>query len=232
MAFERFSARRGTPSHMYSDNAANFVGFSNRVQEDLTEFAAQRRFSWTFIPARSPHCGGLWEAAIKSAKSLITKAIGQQVLSTEQLETVAAKVEAVLNSRPLCRGNSEAAYLTPSHFLIGTAVDDVPAAETFTSSLPKRFGITRQIVQSFWAAWKKDYLHELQTRNKWQKPEANLKVDDLVILRDDAPVLQWPMGRVTSTSTGKDGAVRAVEVLAKGRLLTRSIRTLIKLPVM
>ena len=35
-----------------------------RVQGLVSEFCSSRRIVWKFIPERSPHFGGLWEAAV------------------------------------------------------------------------------------------------------------------------------------------------------------------------
>ncbi|XP_070068156.1 uncharacterized protein [Drosophila takahashii] len=72
-----FVGRRGLPEKVYSDNATNFVGASkvleelhvafHRNKDQLTMYAAQGGVEWSFIPPRSPHFGGLWEAAVKPA---------------------------------------------------------------------------------------------------------------------------------------------------------------------
>lgn len=50
--------------------------------------------------------------------------------------------------------------------------------------------------QTFWKAWAQDYLQELQQRSKW-KAQHNLKVGDLVIVReDDIPPAMWKSARV------------------------------------
>lgn len=71
-ALKRFISRRGKIKDMYSDNGTNFVGAERVLQElikntkfkDLVqEFATAEQISWHFIPARSPHFGGIWESA-------------------------------------------------------------------------------------------------------------------------------------------------------------------------
>ncbi|KAK7603897.1 hypothetical protein V9T40_004170 [Parthenolecanium corni] len=232
--FDRFISRRGLPIVMSSDNATNFTGFANVLTNDqLANYATSQNFTWKFIPARSPHVGGLWEAAVKSGKALLIKAIGQQVLTLEQLTTVTTKVEAILNSRPLCQDSStESNYLTPAHFLIGSSLFDNPAAETFNNSLPHRYRALRQVIESFWLSWKRDYLHQLQIRSKWQKRQPNFEKDDVVLLKEDnVPLLQWPLGRITQVFTSSDGAVRSVEVLCRSKLLKRSIHNIVALPI-
>ncbi len=70
-------ARPGHPSMIWSDNGTNFRG-ANRELREFSEFLEEQRtqgqisefcsFVWKFIPERSPHFGGLWEAAVKSFK--------------------------------------------------------------------------------------------------------------------------------------------------------------------
>lgn len=77
-ALRRFCARRGKPTHIYSDNGTNFVG-ANRELQDLVRFlkteaknievtSGEMGITWHFIPAHSPHFGGLWERGVRSAK--------------------------------------------------------------------------------------------------------------------------------------------------------------------
>ena len=106
----RFVARRGHPKLIWSDNGKNFVG-AKRELHDVYQFLSQQRnkglisqfcainkTEWRFIPERSPHFGGLWEAAVKSAKSHLRKVVGTTKLTFEELTTILTQVEACLNS--------------------------------------------------------------------------------------------------------------------------------------
>ena len=81
----RFTARRGVPAHMYSDNRTNFVGARENMREiqamieskatrnSISHFATEQDIQWHHIPPRAPHFGGLWEAAVKSMKCILRK---------------------------------------------------------------------------------------------------------------------------------------------------------------
>lgn len=77
-AFRRFVARRGKCSSILTDNATNFIGSKNELQKfynsftktcannEFLKFFAEEKITWKTIPPRSPHFGGLWEAAVTS----------------------------------------------------------------------------------------------------------------------------------------------------------------------
>lgn len=138
---KRFISRRGKPSSIHSDNGLNFVGANNyfldlynllndtKHNETVATFLADDQISWKFIPARSPHMGGLWEAAVKSAKFHLRRVLGESVLSYEDMYTLLVQIEACLNSRPLqplSTDISDLTPLTPSHFLIGDSLLSQP----------------------------------------------------------------------------------------------------------
>lgn len=111
------------------------------------DYVTRNNFTLKFIPARSPYVGGLWESAVKSCKAPLIKAAGQQVLTFEQLNTVVTNVEAILSSRPLCSDPStDLGYLSAGHFLVGSALMNLPATDTLCTSLTKRFRVQRQII--------------------------------------------------------------------------------------
>jgi hypothetical protein len=66
----------------------------------------------------------------------------------------------------------------------------------------------------FWARWSKEYLSNLQVRQKWTRKSDNLRVNDIVLLKEETNVRgQFRLGRVTDVSCGKDGLVRTARLL-------------------
>ncbi|KAL4096396.1 hypothetical protein QTP88_021358 [Uroleucon formosanum] len=224
-ALKRFCDRRGLVSDIYSDNATNFVGASRQLvelktlfwspehQEELQRFTANNGIRWHFIPARSPHFGGLWEAAIKSMKSHLFKTVGNVSHTFEELYSILVRVEAILNSRPitsLSTDPSDLTALTPGHFLTVT-----------------------QFTQQLWQRWRRDYLSQLQTRGKWATSTGpEIEVNSVVLLRDDnRPPLQWRIGRVTDVQPGADGVIRVATVRTVDGSFKRAVRQLCPLPI-
>ncbi|GFT22665.1 DUF1758 domain-containing protein [Trichonephila clavipes] len=99
-------------------------------------------------------------------------------------------------------------------------------------SLHSRWDIVQKMKLGFWRKWKIDYLSNLQNRTKWQSPNNNFKVGEIVIIKEDnIPPATWPLGKVIETHPGKDGVVRVVTLrTVKGRF-KRPIHKLCKLPL-
>ncbi|XP_054287857.1 uncharacterized protein LOC129003585 [Macrosteles quadrilineatus] len=85
--------------------------------------------------------------------------------------------------------------------------------------------------QRFWRRWHQEYLHQLQQRKKWEKPNKNLEVGDLVIIQDPrTPPLLWPLGRIVKTSPGSDGIVRVVTIKTQRGTFCRPATKVYPLP--
>lgn len=199
-ALARFIGRRGCPLKIYSDNGTHFVGAAEIIRKDRIAFFKKLQSSalhqnsngnleWSFIPPGAPHMGGLWEAGVKSFKTHLRKSIPNMNFTFEEFSTILARIEACLNSRPLSSSTDDLNDLspfTPGHFLIGTpmlapAEPDLSEEDVPLSNRWKRFKI---VSQNFCQRWKSEYLHELHRRYKWKLRQDNLKVDDLVVIRD------------------------------------------------
>ncbi|XP_058456596.1 uncharacterized protein LOC131433994 [Malaya genurostris] len=112
-SLRRFVRRRGKPAHIYCDNATNFVGAQRELEELRKLFRSEQhqnavadecsdeRFHFHFIPPRSPTFCGIWEACVKSVKTLLREILGYAHLTESELQTALVQVEAMLNSRPI-----------------------------------------------------------------------------------------------------------------------------------
>jgi hypothetical protein len=248
-AFKRFMSRRGKPSRMYSDNATTFKGSDRELRfihqeviksELFKNFildCAENNVEWHFIPPRSPHVGGIWEAGIKSMKFHFKRIIGQSLFTYEEMYTCLTLIEACLNSRPITPLSSnpdDLSPLTPGHFLIGTALT-APAESDVTKINIHRLDQwqkIQQVRQHFWKRWSREYIVELQQRSKWATSTRPAAVGDIVIVHEDnIPPLCWSLGRIETVHPGRDGKVRTVSVRTKSGVVKRSVHKLSPLPV-
>lgn len=95
--------------------------------------------TWQSIPPAVPYFGGLWEANVKSFKSILKRIINYQVYTHEEFETLFCQIEAIMYSRPLCSmsmDSSDYSALTPGHFLIGESLFAVPSLDYVKSTHP------------------------------------------------------------------------------------------------
>lgn len=246
-AYRRFVARRGLPAHIYSDNGTNFVGAVKilrkahescllKVKADIIDNATKSNTEWHFIPASSPHFGGLWEAGVKSLKHHLKRTIGNSKLTFEELYTLLAQIEACLNSRPLAPLTTDVAdltALTPGHFLIGDALLSAPDQSSLSEniSLLSRWQLVQRLFQSLSRRWQTEYLSRLQQRPKWTKSKPNIQINDLVLIKDmNSSPNNWPLARVIEIHPGTDGLVRVVTVRTSNSTFKRSITKICPLP--
>lgn len=248
-AFKRFVSRRGPCSDLYSDNGTNFVG-ANRVlkssfEEAMTEISKEAAESlaikgtnWHFIPANSPHFGGLWEAAVKSFKYHLKRIVDHTILTYEEFATMLTEIEASLNSRPLCKLSSDPCdlnALTPGHLLTGGPLNTIPEPSVLQlhENRLTRWKFLLKLHQDFWHAWSHDYLHELQQRPKrWTQSRENLQEGDVVIVKDERlPPSNWLLARVIQTHPGADGIVRVVTIQHKSGQMKRAANRVCRLPI-
>ncbi|XP_025192771.1 uncharacterized protein LOC112592843 [Melanaphis sacchari] len=223
MAFTRFSARRGPIKEMHSDCGTNFIGasrlmdplhdltYSQTFQDSVLRHLAKHHITWHFNPPASPHFGGLWEAGVKSTKALILRSIGTHKLTSEEFLTLLTQVEATLNSRPLCALSNDPndfEALTPSHLLTLEPSTSLPDP-TLTN----------------------EYLSSLQVRKKWFVPNQDLRVGELVLIKEATHPLSWRTGRIRDLHPGLDGISRVATVDTTSGQLKRPAVKLCPLPL-
>ncbi|CAK1596633.1 unnamed protein product [Parnassius mnemosyne] len=243
MTLRRFVSRRGRPAEVFCDNGRNFTAASKEIASFLSnhtgtisDFATQEGFKFVFIPSYAPHFGGIWEAGVKSAKFHIKRVMGNSHLTFEELSTLFAQVEAILNSRPLCPLSSspnDYLCLSPGHFLIGRQLTALPSPNLLNAkeNALQRHARLEQIRQHFWQKWQNEYISELQLRTKWKTTKDKLKVGDLVIIKEDSlPPLCWRLGRVARLFPGSDGISRVADISTTRGCIRRPFVRLCPLP--
>ncbi|XP_077275276.1 uncharacterized protein LOC143904452 [Temnothorax americanus] len=247
---KRLFARRGRARVIWSDNGTNFLGASNHLKE-IFEFFQEREneqkinrylvnegIQWSFIPPRSPHFGGIWEASVRGFKHHMRRMVGDALFTFEEFNTFVIEVEAILNSRPLTPMSSDPndpLALTPAHFLINASLQSIPEYD-LTNENSNRLSSwqhIQRVKQHFWKRWNKEYLNELQQRTKWVSNKAhNINIGDLVILKEEnTPPLRWITGRVIATHPGDDGIVRVVTVKTAHGVYKRCVKKISPLPI-
>lgn len=246
---DRFIGRRSLPSKIFCDNATNFRGAAAQLQEihkvilsnkdEITRHLQPKCIQFQFSPPGAPNFNGLAEAGIKSVKSHLRHVLrDQQPLSLEEYFSLFIRVEAILNSRPLCAlpssPNDGVDYLTPGHFLVGGPLLARPELEVqdkvFTPA--RRWQLITHFSQCFWRRWSSDYLNSLTQRTKWTKKSDNIKIDDVVLLQcPNMSPQNWPLGRVSELLQGKDEQIRVVKVKTRSGELVRSVNKLVVLPI-
>ena len=247
-ALKRFIARRGFCKQLSCDNGTNFVGarrelselrklfLSRAHNEHVQTFCAEDNINFSHIPPRSPHFGGLWEAAVKSAKHLLYRSTLNTSLTYEQLLTIVTQIEAILNSRPMTALSSDPCdfnALTPGHFLIGTPLTALiePSLKDKNMSQLSQWRLVTACQQHFWTRWSQEYLNQLQQRHKWVVNKSNIKLNTLVLVSEEScPPQKWLLGRIIELHHGSDKKTRVATVKTPHGVLKRAIAKLAPLP--
>ncbi|XP_037927699.1 uncharacterized protein LOC119662193 [Teleopsis dalmanni] len=203
----------------------------------LKRFVGRRGIEFSFIPPRAPHFGGLWEAAVKTAKGHLYRTLSNAHLTFEELTTSLVEIEAIMNSRPLTATSTnpnDFESLTPAHFLIGTSLQGIPEPFLKNENIAhaQRWQRISAAKTHFWKRWQSEYLADLQNRYRWKYDQDNVAVGNLVIIYDEhAPPMKWVMGRIVSVKTGADGRVRVADVQTPTTVLRRPVAKLALIPI-
>lgn len=240
-AFRRFSARRGCPEVIYSDNGTNLSSGDaelRRSMQDLSRgeiesYAVKRDITWHFIPPTAAHMGGVYERMIGTFKRVMRAILPRSVrLTDEIISTIFAEAEAIVNGRPLVKMDDSLSALTPNHLLLLRQGPSIPPGkfDQDSTNYRKRWRYVQHLADQFWRKWVKSYLPELQRRTKWTNVNPNIKVNDLVMIVDQPmPRYLWPLAIVKEVNTGRDGLVRSVRVRTRTTELVRPITKIVLL---
>ena len=245
-SLRRFTARRGTPTRIVSDNAKTFKSSAASLAKSL----GVGSLKWQFNLEKAPWQGGAFERMIKSAKRCLRKAIGRNSLTFDELQTLVTEVEGVLNSRPLTYvyDSDITEPLTPSHLLVGyriltlpdpSSLED-PADDYSREKLTRRAAHLNQALNKFWRRWKREYLLELRELHRVREHRGtpyDLRPGEVVTVYDEGhPRGMWRLGRIETLVPASDGKVRgvSVRVMSKGgraELVRRPIQLIYPLEI-
>ena len=239
-AIRRFESRRGAVTKIYSDNGTNFVG-GNREhrqaiaewnQQQITKDLRQRGIDWHFNAPHSSESGGIWERQIRTIRKVLCSITSSITFTDEQLLTLMAEAERVVNNRPLSHvGDDSSTIITPS-MLLTLKNDSCLPPGVFSPDdhyTVRRYRQAQYLASVFWQRFMRHYLPSLQARQKWQRSSGNVRVGDVVLLIESTPRGMWPLARVTKVNVSRDGYIRSCEVFSRGSSLTRPISKIVLL---
>ena len=233
MAFRRFRANRGRCSKIRSDRGSNFMGARNQEDiaeldkfiEDAEEKLEAEGIAWEVNPPHASHFGGVWERAIGSIRRVFEATLIQmepRLLRRDEFETLMQEAAAVVNSTPLWEPSLDAHEPQPISPAMLLQQKEQGPAENIENPTKKdllEYGATRwkrirYLADQFGKEWKQHYLMSLHDqRRKWKTPKINLKVGDVVIVKDkNQHRYLWETAQVINVKLSKDGLVRSATI--------------------
>ena len=242
--FRRFMARRGTPVKVWSDNGTNFVGGSPEIlkcmkkldEEKIRRFSLEKEVEWKFNPPHASNMGGIWERQIRTIRKILSSLLNKHAdkLTDEVLETLFCEVENMINSRPLTKLSEDVtdmSTLSPNQLLIlNDELTDFPGNFNENDVYKQRWKFIQYLSNQFWKRWLREYIPELQRRSKWCSKQENIKVGDVVLLKEEnTPRFLWPLGLIIQVKEGRDKLVRTVKVKTRSTVLIRPVSKVVKL---
>ncbi|KAL0148100.1 hypothetical protein M9458_056570 [Cirrhinus mrigala] len=141
-------------------------------------------------------------------------------LDDSSLRTLFYEAMAIINSRPLTidgiNDPRSLEPLTPNHLILMKSKIALPPPGKLQREdmyASKRWRRVQYLIEQFWSRWKREYLLNISTRQKWHVPRRNLSVNDIVIIKEEMlPRSRWQLGRVIEVTQGSDGLVRRVKI--------------------
>ena len=229
-SIRRFTAIRGCPGEIQSDQGSQLIAAAEDIAElvrewdwkHVSDWATNRKIKWTVVPAEGQHQNGLSESLIKSVKRSIKHTIGVHTLSFAELQMVLFEVANIINSRPIgvITGSdpTDPKPLTPNDLLLGRSSGEVPQGPFDTSgkAVTRRFRFLQELVTDWWERWYSVVLPTLVPSYKWLQRHRNVQIGDVCLIRYGKDKrATYRLGRVEQVKKGTDGLVRKVSLQYK-----------------
>ena len=240
-AFRLFTARRGMPENIYSDNAKGFKAADKELRKlyrsikwkKVHEDGIKRSINWFFSCEKASHQNGLCERLVRTVKTPLKIAVGSARLTIAQLRITLTEIEAVVNNRPLgvtSNDSNDFVPITPFELFGGRRLDQVedPNNRQNVTNFQQLWRKRASVLNSFWKRWSHSYLLEQQVRNRWKTPSREDLMGKIVLIRDDEKLSRnlWRFGRIIEIHPSKDGLIRNVTVKTQESVLRRPVQKL------
>jgi hypothetical protein len=247
-ALVRFSALRGTPNSIRTDNAPQF----HKADADVCDWMALVDWTrvveltgigfcqtvcginWYFNPPFASHFGGIFEIIVKAAKRAMKTIMESAELNKEEFRTLAYVCADKLNDRPIgIRGDVEdLVTLKPNDFLtshLGHAYFPPDYPDEKQLDLRDRWRYVHMLKGHFCKRFSEEIVPMLRPRQKWSNQKENVSVGDICLeIDENSPRINWRLVKVSKVLPSEDGLVRKIEIEnSGGRTYDRAISRLI-----
>ena len=162
---------------------------------------------------RAPWQGGFYERLIGIVKGTLRKMLFKCRISSMQLETILAEIEAVVNNRPLMYLGTtcgESTALTPSLLIQGRNITftppfvewnplDVPYLDG--NKLVDNYCKLSKVLQHFKTVFHREYIIAIREKHYGACAASNrqpIKEGDVMLVETDHFKDFWPLGRIVS----------------------------------
>ena len=194
-SWRSFLALRGNVKILRCNNGTNFVGANNEISrlfsemsecEEFTKQLRENQCQFLFNPPQASHMGGSWERLIRSIRAVFSGLTAHMHnLSTSNLRVLFYECMAIINSRPLSAISEEFKPLSPNDLLHMKSSIVLPMPGSFDDNdlhARKRWRAVQLLANHFWQRWKKEYVHQMQNRQRWIQTKRNISVNEQTTL--------------------------------------------------
>ena len=245
-ALRRFFNIRGVSKYLHSDCGSNLVACCSEIGASkiftcIKSEVEKRDIVWSFNPPGASHMSGSAERAVGGMRKILNASLlllGNRAVSRDELQTLFSEAASIMNNTPLystSHNPDEPLSITPANLLTLRDHPNPAPLALFTEQDLDCYGKQRWrrvqfISDEFWIRWRKHYLDSLRSRSKWTKHCPNIKVGDVVIIKNkQLHRNEWPVGVVDAVSPSTDGVVRACEVRSSSGSYRRAVVDLVLL---
>ena len=189
---------------------------------------------WRFNPPANSWYGGFYERLVAVVKAPLRKVLGRALVSRNELATLLAEVQFIVNERPLTHvgGLDDLLPLNPN-MMTGLRVERDGNGEEMADDnlvMNKRIKYFGQLRRNVEVRWRQEYLLSLKSFH--ESRSHSLCVGDVVLVVDDQRKRSmWKSGVIVDLFPGRDGHSSALKIKVGNRKFLRPVQRLVPLEV-